>query len=55
MKVTYQNQALFDLDDIFLYINKRSPGGVRKTVVPEVRKAIDSKGEAVIVAAKRSQ
>ncbi len=32
MKVTYQNQALFDLDEIFLYIHKRSPGGARNVI-----------------------
>lgn len=32
MKVTYQNRALFDLDEIFLYIYKRNPGGARNVI-----------------------
>jgi addiction module RelE/StbE family toxin len=32
MKITYQNRALSDLDDIFLYIHKRNPGGARNVI-----------------------
>jgi plasmid stabilization system protein ParE len=32
MKVTYSNRALFEIDEIFLYIQKRSPGGARNVI-----------------------
>jgi toxin ParE1/3/4 len=32
MKVTFQNRALFDLDEIFLYIHKRNPNGARNVI-----------------------
>jgi plasmid stabilization system protein ParE len=32
MKVHYRSRALFDLDQIFLYIDKRSPSGARHVI-----------------------
>jgi toxin ParE1/3/4 len=32
MKVHYRSRALFDLEEIFRYINKRSPGGARDVI-----------------------
>ena len=32
MKVTYSNRALFEIEEIFLYIQKRSPGGARNVI-----------------------
>jgi toxin ParE1/3/4 len=32
MKVHYRNRALFDLEEIFQYIDKRSPSGARNVV-----------------------
>jgi toxin ParE1/3/4 len=32
MKVHYRGGALFDLEEIFQYINKRSPGGARNVI-----------------------
>ncbi len=32
MKVHYRSRALFDLEEIFQYINQRSPGGARNVI-----------------------
>jgi len=32
MKVHYRSRALFDLEEIFQYINKRSPSGARNVI-----------------------
>ncbi len=32
MKVHYRSWALFDLEQIFQYVNKRSPGGARNVI-----------------------
>jgi toxin ParE1/3/4 len=31
-KIHYRSQALFDLEEIFQYINQRSPGGARNVI-----------------------
>ena len=32
MKIAYRTQALSDLEEIFLYIHKRNPGGARNVI-----------------------
>jgi plasmid stabilization system protein ParE len=43
MNIRYRARALADLDDIFLYLNERSPTGARK-VLHAIAAAIDEIG-----------
>jgi len=54
MKVHYRNQAFFDLEEIFQYLNKRSPGGARN-VIGAIHDAITQIAEHPLSAERTSR
>jgi toxin ParE1/3/4 len=53
MKVRYRGRALADLEEIFEYIDKRSPSGARN-VIDEIHAAINSIAEFPLSAQQTS-
>jgi plasmid stabilization system protein ParE len=53
MKVRYRGRALADLDEIFHYIDKRSPSGARN-VIDEIHAAINAIAEYPLSAQQTS-